>query len=190
VITVICALGAGFCNASWAIFARLAGVSAPEGQSRWQVGWYLIRQPVWLVGQAFAAGVFVLSGVALYLGEVAVVQPLLVVELIFALALRKFRLHPDKIVVCGRLALSGAGGVLGPGQLPRRHAPSCASRVGTCVVGVRLGRGRLGRGRKARVSGQAGGLPRRRGRGCVVGGRQLCQAAHRHAATAWLSWSV
>ena len=92
-LTVICALGAAFCNASWAVMARLAGVSAPEGQSRLQMAWYLIHQPVWLVGQAFAVGVFVLTGVALYFGELAVVQPLLVVELIFALALREFRLH-------------------------------------------------------------------------------------------------
>ena len=73
--------------------ARLAGVAAPEGLSRWRLGWYVVRQPVWLVGQAFAVGVFVLSGGALYFGELAVVQPLLVVELIFALALREFRLH-------------------------------------------------------------------------------------------------
>jgi hypothetical protein len=93
VLTVICALGAAFCNASWAVMARLAGVAAPEGISRWRMGWYLVRQPLWLVGQAFAVGVFVLSGVALYFGALAVVQPLLVVELIFALALREFRLH-------------------------------------------------------------------------------------------------
>ncbi len=48
---------------------------------------------MWLVGQAFAVGVFVLSAIALYFGELAVVQPLLVVELIFTLALREFRLH-------------------------------------------------------------------------------------------------
>ncbi|MBV9421817.1 MAG: hypothetical protein JOZ98_02820, partial [Solirubrobacterales bacterium] len=68
-LTVICALGAAFCNASWAVMARLAGVAAPKGQSRWRTGWYLVHQPVWLVGQAFAVGVFVLSGVALYFGE-------------------------------------------------------------------------------------------------------------------------
>ena len=90
---MICALGAGFCNASWAVMARFAGVSAPEGLSRLQVARHLVRQPVWLVGQAFAVGVFVLSGVALYFGQLAVVQPLLVVELIFALALREFRLR-------------------------------------------------------------------------------------------------
>jgi hypothetical protein len=115
VITVICALGAAFCNASWAVLARLAGVTAPEGLSRWRLGWYLVRQPVWLVGQAFAVGVFVLSGVALYFGELAVVQPLLVVELIFALALRRFRLHDDipvKSWYAAALVCLGLGGFL------------------------------------------------------------------------------
>ena len=93
----------------------MAGVAAPEGQSRWRLGWYLVRQPVWLVGQAFAVGVFVLSGVALYFGELAVVQPLLVVELIFALALREFRLHdiiPVKSWYAAGLVCLGLGGFL------------------------------------------------------------------------------
>jgi len=115
VVTVICALGAAFCNASWAVMARLAGVAAPKGQSRWRTGWYLVHQPVWLVGQAFAVGVFVLSGVALYFGELAVVQPLLVVELIFALALREFRLHdviPVKSWYAAGVICLGLGGFL------------------------------------------------------------------------------
>jgi hypothetical protein len=116
VLTVICALGAAFCNASWAVMARLAGVMAPKGQSPWRTGWYLIHQPVWLVGQAFAVGVFVLSGVALYFGALAVVQPLLVVELIFALALREFRLHdaiPLKSWYAASLICLGLGAFLG-----------------------------------------------------------------------------
>jgi hypothetical protein len=115
VLTVICALGAAFCNASWAVMARLAGVAAPEGQSRWQMGWYLVHQPVWLVGQAFAVGVFVLSGVALYFGALAVVQPLLVAELIFALALREFRLHdviPPRSWYAAGLVCFGLGAFL------------------------------------------------------------------------------
>ncbi len=115
-VTVICALGAAFCNASWALMARLAGVAAPEGQSRWRMGWYMVHQPVWLVGQAFAVGVFVLSAVALYFGALAVVQPLLVMELIFALALREFRLQdviPVKSWYAAGLVCLGLGAFLG-----------------------------------------------------------------------------
>lgn len=95
-LTVIFALAAAWCAASEAVLARLASVAAPEGQSSgWRYGLYLLRQPIWLVGQVFAIGVFVMTGVALYFGEVAVVQPLLVVQLIFVLWLRQFRLHDD-----------------------------------------------------------------------------------------------
>ncbi len=115
-LTVICALGAAFCNASWAVMARLAGIAAPKAGSRWQTAWYLVHQPVWLVGQAFAVGVFLLSGVALYFGALAVVQPILVVELIFALALREFRLHdviPVKSWYAAGLVCLGLGAFLG-----------------------------------------------------------------------------
>ena len=192
-LTIICALGAAFCNASWAVMARLAGVAAPKGLSRWRTGWYLVHQPAWLVGQAFAVGVFVLSGVALYFGALAVVQPLLVVELIFTLALREFRLHdviPLKSLVRGGPDLLGAGGISGHRSLPRWRARSPGGGVGDCRGGVGRRRRHLGGGRAARVSGSAGGLPRRRRRGGVVGGRQFRQAAHGDAATARLPGGV
>jgi hypothetical protein len=116
VLTVISALGAAFCNAAWAVMARLAGLGVPGSKSRWQTARYLVHQPVWLVGQAFAVGVFVLSAVALYFGELAVVQPLLVVELIFTLALREFRLHeaiPAKSWCAAGLVCLGLGAFLG-----------------------------------------------------------------------------
>ncbi|MFZ0088460.1 MAG: DMT family transporter [Solirubrobacteraceae bacterium] len=152
-LTVICALGAAFCNASWAVLARLAGVAAPAGQSRWQVGWYLVRQPVWLVGQAFAVGVFVLSGVALYFGELAVVQPLLVVELIFALALREFRLHdviPVKSWYAASLICLGLAGFLvaakfhGGTREPKAWEWAIALTAGIIVAGGLLAFGRRG----------------------------------------------
>jgi hypothetical protein len=54
--------------------------------------------------------------VALYFGELAVVQPLLVVELIFTLALREFRLHdavPVKSWYAAGLVCLGLGAFLG-----------------------------------------------------------------------------
>lgn len=63
VLTVLFAVAAAFCNALSSVLARLVNVAAPEGQSSgWRLGWYLIRQPVWLVGQAFGVGVFALTG--------------------------------------------------------------------------------------------------------------------------------
>ncbi len=137
-LTVICALGAAFCNASWAVMARLAGVAAPKGQSRWRTGWYLVHQPVWLVGQAFAVGVFLLSGVALYFGALAVVQPLLVVELIFALALREFRLHdaiPLRSWYAATLVCLGLGAFLAVAHFHgATHAPKTTEWAAVLAV--------------------------------------------------------
>jgi hypothetical protein len=153
VLTVICALGAGFCNASWAVLARLAGVAVPAGRSRWQVGWYLVRQPVWLLGQGFAVGVFVLSAVALYFGELAVVQPLLVAELIFALALREFRLHdviPLKswyaagLVCFGLAAFLVLAGFHRGTRVPKAVEWAVALAVWSSVAAVLLVTGRRG----------------------------------------------
>lgn len=162
-LTVICALGAAFCNASWAVMARLAGLAAPEGQSRWQTGRYLVRQPVWLVGQAFAVGVFLLSGVALYFGELAVVQPLLVVELIFALALREFRLHetiPVKswyaagVVCLGLAAFLAVASFHGGTRVPKAVEWAAALSVWSLVAAVLVVVGQ--RGSPARRAGCIG----------------------------------
>ena len=47
--------------------------------------WHLARQPFWLVGVATALVGNVFAGIALGIGGVALVQPLLVTRLIFAL---------------------------------------------------------------------------------------------------------
>ncbi|HWD52421.1 MAG TPA: DMT family transporter [Acidimicrobiales bacterium] len=92
------ALGS-LCNASSAVVQRLANVSAPaEVATGWRKALYLIRQPMWLVGFLFLGGTFIFTATALYFGEIAVVQPVLVIELIFMLGLRRFWLH-DQIAM-------------------------------------------------------------------------------------------
>jgi drug/metabolite transporter (DMT)-like permease len=53
----------------------------------------LIRQPLWLLGWVAAAAGFAFQAVALHGGQLSVVQPLLVTELVFALVLRRFWVH-------------------------------------------------------------------------------------------------
>jgi hypothetical protein len=104
------ALGS-LCNASSAVVQRLANVSAPaEVASGWRKALYLIRQPMWLVGFLFLGGTFIFTATALYFGEIAVVQPVLVIELIFMLGLRRFWLH-DQIAMrtWGAAALTCVG---------------------------------------------------------------------------------
>jgi drug/metabolite transporter (DMT)-like permease len=48
---------------------------------------------MWLLGAVFLLGTFAFSALALYFGPLAVVQPVLVLELIFTLGFRRFLLH-------------------------------------------------------------------------------------------------
>jgi drug/metabolite transporter (DMT)-like permease len=81
-------------NACSAILQRLAVTShAPEARSVWRTAIDLVRQPMWLLGAFFLVGTFVFQALALYFGPLSVVQPVLVLELIFTLGLRVFLLH-------------------------------------------------------------------------------------------------
>ena len=111
-MSVLFALLSAFCNGSTTLLQRIASVSSPRGMSVPRLAWHLVRHPAWLLGLAFMAGTFVFSAVALYFGTLAVVQPILVTELIFTLALRRWWLR-DRIarrswlaagLTCGGLA--------------------------------------------------------------------------------------
>jgi drug/metabolite transporter (DMT)-like permease len=112
VLSVLFALLSAFSNATTAVLQRLASVSQPESTSGWRTALVLVRDPRWLLGLAFMGGTFVFQAVALYFGQLAVVQPILVTELIFTLALRRFWLHDGirprtwsaAVMICGGLA--------------------------------------------------------------------------------------
>jgi drug/metabolite transporter (DMT)-like permease len=81
-------------NACSAVLQRLAAVQqSTTGKSMWKTAIDLVRQPIWLLGALFLVGTFAFSALALYFGPLAVVQPVLVLELIFTLGLRVFFLH-------------------------------------------------------------------------------------------------
>ncbi len=85
---VFAALSA-LCNACSAVLQRLALISpTPEGQPLWRTALALVRQPMWLLGGLFLVGTFGFQALALYFGPLSVVQPVLVLELIFTLGLR------------------------------------------------------------------------------------------------------
>src|SRR5215469_12602959 len=81
-------------NACSAILQRLAVADrTAQARSAWRTALDLVRQPIWLLGVLFLVGSFGFQALALYFGPLAVVQPVLVLELIFALGLRFFFLH-------------------------------------------------------------------------------------------------
>jgi drug/metabolite transporter (DMT)-like permease len=96
-LSILFALLGAFSQALTSVLQRLANVAgSDEKRSAWQTTQFLIRQPMWLMGMLCMGGTFIFTALALYFGELATVQPILVTELIFTLALRALWLH-DRI---------------------------------------------------------------------------------------------
>ena len=138
-VSILFALLGAFTNATTAVLQRLASVSRPKEVTRgWRIALYLVRQPLWLLGLAFMGATFVFTAVALYFGELAVVQPILVTELVFTLALRQFWLHDvipartwvSAVLICGGLA----GFLLAAHPREGVRAPSPAEWVRAVVI--------------------------------------------------------
>ncbi len=112
-LTIIFALAAALSNAIHLMTQHTASAGVTHEHRNWHLVRYLIRQPLWLLGWAAAAGGFLFQAVALHGGQLAVVQSLLVTELVFALLLRRFwvRQHIAKtawtaaLVTCGALVI-------------------------------------------------------------------------------------
>jgi hypothetical protein len=88
-VTVVFALVAALCNALNVVTQHIAS-TAPDRSRGWRFVLYLFRSPLWLFGWVALAGAFLFQALALHNGSLAVVQPLLVTELLFALLLRRF----------------------------------------------------------------------------------------------------
>jgi drug/metabolite transporter (DMT)-like permease len=112
-LTVVFALAAAFSNGVNVLTQHWASVSAPKREKGWRLVAYLFRQPLWLLGWIAAVGGFVFQAVALHYGQLSVVQPVLVTELVFVLVLRRLWIRQDVagaawaavIVVCVALAV-------------------------------------------------------------------------------------
>ncbi len=110
-MSILFALLGALSQALTSVLQRLANVAGAEAErSGWETAKYLIRQPLWLAGMACMGGTFVFTALALYFGQLATVQPILVTELIFTLALRALWLR-DRIAArtWGAAALLCAG---------------------------------------------------------------------------------
>ena len=88
-MTIVYALAAALANALNVVSQHRASTSGKAGRVRgWQVIALLFRSPMWLAGWVALAAAFVFQALALHRGQLSVVQPLLVTELVFALVLR------------------------------------------------------------------------------------------------------
>jgi hypothetical protein len=112
-VTVVFALAAALANAVHLMTQHAASAGVSGKHRGWALFSFLIRQPLWLLGWAAAVGGFAFQAVALHSGQLSIVQPLLVTELVFALLLRRFwvRQHIAKtawtaaLVTCAALAV-------------------------------------------------------------------------------------
>jgi hypothetical protein len=83
------ALLAALCNAVSVLTRHVASTADPDRPTGLRLVGYLLRNPRWLAGSAAQVGAFAFQAVALQLGQLSVVQPLLVTELVMALVLRR-----------------------------------------------------------------------------------------------------
>jgi drug/metabolite transporter (DMT)-like permease len=88
-VVVVFALLAALSNGTSALTQHVASTAGQVQPDGWRLVKFLIRNPLWLLGAAAQVAAFVFQAVALHNGQVSVVQPLLVTELIIVLVLRK-----------------------------------------------------------------------------------------------------
>jgi drug/metabolite transporter (DMT)-like permease len=113
VFTVVFALLAASSNGVNVLTQHSASIGAPQREKGWRLVGYLFRQPLWLLGWIAAVGGFVFQALALHNGQLSVVQPVLITELVFVLVLRWIWLRQDvaraawasALVVCAALGV-------------------------------------------------------------------------------------
>ena len=80
----VLALGAALANALTSVFQRMAVESAPASTTlRLSLLAYALRRRIWLLGFALMIVSFLCQAVALHLGRLSQVQPILTTELVF-----------------------------------------------------------------------------------------------------------
>jgi drug/metabolite transporter (DMT)-like permease len=83
----VLALGAALANALTSVFQRKAIETAPASTTlRFSLITYAVRRGIWLAGFALMIVSFLLQAVALHLGRLSEVQPVLTTELVFLVA--------------------------------------------------------------------------------------------------------
>jgi drug/metabolite transporter (DMT)-like permease len=87
---VLLALLSACATAGNLVLQRDSSRAAPEEVRGWRLAGYLVRNPRWLLGQAVWVVAFALQALALHLGRLSVVQPVLVTQLVFTLLIRRY----------------------------------------------------------------------------------------------------
>jgi drug/metabolite transporter (DMT)-like permease len=92
-VTIAFALAAALANGVHLMTQHSVSIGVSNKHRGWALVSFLFRQPLWLLGWVAAAAGFAFQAVALHSGQLAIVQPLLVTELVFVLVVRRFWVH-------------------------------------------------------------------------------------------------
>ncbi|HEX3648502.1 MAG TPA: DMT family transporter [Pseudonocardiaceae bacterium] len=91
VVSVVLAVAASVANAVASVLQRKAARNEPESEAfALSLLWHLLRQKAWVGGVVAMISGFVLQSAALGTGPIALVQPILILELAFTLVLSGF----------------------------------------------------------------------------------------------------
>lgn len=103
---VLLAALSALASAMGLIVQRDSSRAAPAHVRGWELVGYLVRRPLWLAGQGAWVVAIGLQALALHVGRLSVVQPVLVSELVFVLVIRAFVMHwPVRRAAWGSAAL-------------------------------------------------------------------------------------
>jgi drug/metabolite transporter (DMT)-like permease len=169
VLAVFYAVCAAAANAVGAVLQRRAARTVPLADAmRFKLIIDLIRRPIWLGGVAALIAGFLFQAAALSIGDLALVQPIVVAELPLTLVVAAvaFRTSLDRDAWIGAIAVSGGLAVLLIATAPRSGTAhsgmwawlwACVASVGAGALLVAAGL-RTSGGRRASLYGAAAGL--------------------------------
>ncbi|SDU83754.1 hypothetical protein SAMN04488544_0734 [Microlunatus sagamiharensis] len=141
VLAVVTALAAAFSFAlGSALQQRVAGDSNPDEESHSSFFARLARRPSWLVGLLLSAVAFTLHAFALSRGDLALVQPVIVSGIVFAVVIRSALEHrlPDRSTLFW-LIVTWAGLALFLAVRPGTADSPPKNGLGAALVGVGVG---------------------------------------------------
>jgi drug/metabolite transporter (DMT)-like permease len=140
VLVVLLALAAAVFNALSSVLQRFAARDAPDEDSlRLKLVGYLLHRPAWLGGLGAMILAFLCQATALAQGTLSIVQPILVMELLFVLAILVLWFHAPvgALEWAGAVAtVVGLGGFLAVARPSGGHTTPSLVALGATVAAI------------------------------------------------------